>query len=68
MSVPRQDMDFQHHMNYVVTFNELLTITVYALINTKHYTMTQRKSTTKSYDQQKENYTLTQRKSTTKKL
>jgi hypothetical protein len=30
--------------------------------------MTQRKGTTESYDQQKENYTMTQRKSTTKKL
>ena len=47
MAVPRQDMDFQHHMNCVVTCNELLTITVYTLINTKHYTMTQRKITTK---------------------
>jgi hypothetical protein len=61
-------MDFQRHMNCVVTCNELLTITVYTVINTKHYTMTQRKGTTESNDQQKENYTMTQRKSKTKKL
>ena len=57
----------------VVTCNELLTITVYTLfvsINTKHYTITQRKKkyNNTNYDQQKENYTMMKRNLTNRQI